>query len=418
MSLANQMKVMAQHAKQASLKLSQIPTSQKNKALVAMAKILENRQSSILQANRKDLGQAHQTGLSEALRERLSLDSKKILQMAEGLRVIAKLKDPVGETLETRKRPNGLVIQKVRVPLGVIAIIYESRPNVTADCAGLCLKSGNSVILRGGREALHSNKAIFQLLNQAAVSSKIPEGAINLIQTTDRKAVDSLLKLSEWINLVIPRGGESLIRRVVRSSHIPVIKHYKGVCHVYIDRKADLKMAESIALNAKVQNPGVCNAMETLLVHRAIASKVLPGLIERFKQERVEIRGDSATRRLANGVRPATEADWYAEYLDRILAVRVVNSLEAAVDHIQRYGSAHSDAIVTKDRLAQKRFAHLLDSACVFINASTRFSDGGEFGMGAEMGISTDKIHARGPMGLAELTSYKYIIKGSGQIRR
>jgi glutamate-5-semialdehyde dehydrogenase len=337
--------------------------------------------------------------------------------MAGSLRGIAKLKDPVGEVIETRKRPIGIVIKKVRVPIGAILMIYESRPNVTSDCAGLCLKSSNAVILRGGSEALNSNIAIFESINAAAVRCGMPEDSIAIIRRTDRSLVDELLVQEGLIDLAIPRGGESLIRSVCERSRIPVIKHYKGVCHTYVDDEADLKMAEDICFNAKVQRPGVCNAMETMLVSRKIARRFLPGMARRFKGAGVEIRGCDETRRLVPGIKRAKEEDWYTEYLDLILSVRVVGGVDEAISHIMKYGSYHSDSIVTPSRKNADKFLREVDSACVYVNASTRLTDGGVFGKGAEMGISTDKIHARGPMGLEELTSYKYLVYGSGQVR-
>ena len=338
--------------------------------------------------------------------------------MADSLIQISGLKDPVGEIMETTKRPNGLLIKKVRVPIGVILIIYESRPNVTSDCVGLCLKSSNAVILRGGSEAINSNIAIFNILNKEAIRHSIPYGAISIIKDTDRKIIDSLLRQEGYIDLAIPRGGESLIKEVSKKSRIPVIKHYKGVCHTYVDAAADLNMAEDISFNAKVQRPGVCNAMETLLVDKRIARAFLPSMIRRFRKAGVEIRGSKEVRAIVKDVKLATEEDWYSEYLDLILSVRIVNGVGEAIAHIMKYGSYHSDAIITKDKKNTEKFLNEVDSACVYVNASTRFTDGAEFGKGAEMGISTDKIHARGPMGLAELTSYKYVVYGNGQIRR
>ncbi len=350
--------------------------------------------------------------------DRLQIDDKRIQAMARGLREVAALPDPVGEILLERTRPNGLRIQKVRVPIGVIGIIYESRPNVTADSAGLCLKTGNAVILRGGKEALHSNQAIADVMSRAGAKEGLPAHSIQLVGTTDRDAIRVLVQMEGVIDLVIPRGGESLIRAVTEQARVPVIKHYKGVCHVFVDREADLDMAEKIVVNAKCQRPGVCNAMETLLVDEAVADRFVPRIVKTLQAKKVELRGDETTRRLGgSAVKPATEDDWYAEYLDLILAVRVVQDVEEAIAHINRYGSSHSDSIVTRDEKAAEKFVHEVDSAAVFVNASTRFNDGGEFGMGAEIGISTDKLHARGPMGLEELTSYKWVVRGSGQVR-
>ncbi len=339
--------------------------------------------------------------------------------MARGLGEVARLPDPVGQVISKWTRPNGLKIVKVRVPIGVIAIVYEARPNVTADCAGLCLKSGNCVILRGGSEAIHSNRAIFRRLEAAGRKAGLPAGALQLVWNTDRRLVDQLLGQVGGVDLVIPRGGEGLIRQVVEKAKVPVIKQTKGICHTFVDASADLKKAQEICYNAKVQRPGVCNAMETLLVHRAAAAKFLPEMAERLRSAGVTLRGDAATRRILRGmpVKPATEKDWATEYLDLILSVKVVGSLAEAMEHIRRYGSAHSDAIVTRSKANADKFLQGVDSACVYVNASTRFTDGGQFGLGAEIGVSTDKIHARGPMGLEELTTYKYEVTGTGQVR-
>lgn len=405
-------------AKEASRKLALVNDKIKNKALVAMGKALIGNAAYILSENRVDVARARKMNLSSSLIERMSLNSSKILSMANSIFEIAKLKDPVGKILEVRKRPNGLLIEKVTVPIGVIFIIYESRPNVTSDCAALCLKSSNAVILRGGKEAIRSNMAIFKILNKEAVKAGLPAGSITLIADTDRSIVDDLLQETGLIDLVIPRGGESLITEVTQKSRIPVIKHYKGVCHTYVDESADLKMAEEICFNAKVQRPGVCNAMETMLVHKSIAKKFLPRMIRRFKEAGVEIRGCRATKAIVHDIESASEMDWYTEYLDLILSVKVVKDIDEAIQHIMRYGSYHSDAIVTRNKKRAEKFLNEVDSACVYVNASTRFTDGGEFGKGAEMGISTDKIHARGPMGLEELVSYKYVVYGSGQVRK
>ena len=377
----------------------------------------------ILAANKRDIAKAWASGLSAAFIDRLTLNEKRIKEMADSLFQVSRLKDSIGETIKKWRASSGLQIHKVRVPIGVIAIIYESRPNVTSDCIGLCFKSGNSVILRGGSEALNSNFAIYQILKKVIKKNKIPEGAISLVTTTDRRAVDVLLKLNDHIDLVIPRGGESLIRRVVKSSRIPVIKHYKGICHIFVDKTADLTMAERICFNAKVQRPGVCNAMESMLVHKDIALKFLPRMIRKFKQAGVEIRGCAVTKKiiqktLGSIVKRATEKDYHTEYLALILSVKVVKDLDEAIKHINYYGSHHSDAIISKNRKNQLEFLRRVDSACVYANASTRFTDGYQFGMGAEIGISTDKLHARGPMALEELTTYKYVVFGKGQIRR
>lgn len=408
---------MTLQAKEAGVALAELDTATKNKALRAMAEAVLKHREVILKENEKDVSGAEKKGLSAALTSRLRLDNKKIEGIAASLKSIADLKDPVGHVISESARPNGLMIRKIRVPIGVILIIFESRPNVTADCMALCLKSGNSVILKGGSEALFSNTALFKVLSDAAYKVGVPKGAFQFVATKDRSAVKALLQMKDTIDLVIPRGGEGLIREVAAISRIPVIKHYKGVCHVFVDKDADLSKAENIVINAKTQNPSVCNAMETLLVHEAVASKFLPAVSRSLGQKNVELRGDIKTRQLVPGAKKASEKDWYEEYLDLVLAVRVVKNFDEAVAHIRKYGSAHSDAIVTESAQTAEAFTKQIDSACVFVNASTRFNDGGEFGMGAEMGISTDKLHARGPMGLEELTSYKYIVLGQGQVR-
>jgi len=381
------------------------------------AALLAN-QELIIKANAKDIAQAKKAKLKPALIERLTLDEKRVREMADGLLELTKLTDPVGEIIKEWERPNGLRIQKVRVPIGVIAIIYESRPNVTSDCAGLCFKSGNSVILRGGSEAFASNHAIYQCLRQALKDNGVSEGAICMIISKEHAAVDELLKLNGYIDLVIPRGGEALIQRVVEISRIPVIKHYKGICHVYVDEWADLNMAENICFNAKVQRPGVCNAMECMLVNEHAAARFLPGMLKKFKQSGVEIRGDEFTRKIADWAKKATQKDYRTEYLDLILSVKVVKDVQEAIRHINIYSSHHSDSIITQNQKNAEEFLRQVDSACVYVNASPRFTDGRQFGMGAEIGISTDKIHARGPMALEELTSYKYVVRGNGQIRQ
>ena len=404
-------------AKAASRVLANLSTEVKNRALLAMADLLEARGEEIKKENAKDLEYGKEKGLSSALLDRLLLDDKRIKGMAQGLREVAALPDPVGEVVKMWKRPNGLQIGKLRVPLGVVAVIYESRPNVTADTAALCIKSGNAIVLRGGSEAIHSNRIIAGILREAAREAGVPPQAIQLIETTDREAVFHLLKMDEYVDLVVPRGGEGLIRFVAENSRIPVVYHYKGVCHTFVDRDADLDMAWDISFNAKVQRPGVCNAMETLLVHADIAQAFLPEMARRFREAGVELRGWSRARELVPEMKEATEDDWYAEYLDLILAVRVVESFEEAVDHIHTYGSGHSEAIVTTNYATAMRFLKEVDAAAVYVNASTRFTDGFEFGLGAEMGISTQKLHVRGPMGLEDLTCCKFIILGQGQIR-
>ncbi|MDD5292212.1 MAG: glutamate-5-semialdehyde dehydrogenase [Candidatus Omnitrophica bacterium] len=419
--LENKLEKIVSLAKEASFKLALVDTVVKNRILIQMADALLKEKNKIVSANKKDLEAARRKRLSAAFIDRLTLDETRIQQMSASLIELSKLDDPVGGVIKSWERPNGLKISKVRVPIGVILIIYESRPNVTADCIGLCLKSSNCVILRGGSDALNSNKAIFDILNKVAMKNGIAQGSISFIDSTERKAVDALLKFDDYIDLVMPRGGEGLINEVKNKSRIPVIKHYKGICHVYVDSEADLNMAHRIVFNAKVQRPGVCNAMETLLVHKDAAVRFLPAMIKELQDAGCEIRGCALTKKVARNlknIKSAKDKDWSTEYLDLILSVRVVDSLDEAIEHINKYGSRHSDSIVTDDKNNARRFLKEIDSACVFVNASTRFTDGYQFGMGAEIGISTDKLHARGPMGLEELTTYKYIIEGSGQIRR
>ena len=418
MNLKNELISLARGAQKSSRVLSALSAGEKNNVLKGMAHGLLREKKRILASNRADLRAAREKGISGALLDRLALNEARVGEMSQGIFELTKLADPVGRELKAWRRPNKLVIRKVSVPIGVIAIIYESRPNVTADCIGLCFKSGNSVILRGGSEAYNSNKAIFAVLRGVIKKFGVPEGAVNLVSTRERKAVDLLLGLSGLIDLVIPRGGEGLIRRVTRKSRIPVIKHYKGVCHVYVDESADLNMAEIICLNAKLQRPGVCNAMESLLVHKDVAARFLPGLVRKFINAGVQIKGCSFSRRVVGRkIKLARQIDYYTEYLDLKLSLKIVGSLAEAIEHINKYGSGHSDAIVTEDSRSADQFLKGVDSACVYVNASTRFTDGNQFGLGAEIGISTDKIHARGPMGLEELTTYKYQIVGNGQIR-
>lgn len=410
---------MAQAAKEASWKLALISADEKNKALTKMAQALGAHKEYIIKENAKDVLSACRQNLSKAVVDRLRLDDKRIREMVEGLKDTAKLKDPVGEVMRMFKRPNGLFIKKVRVPIGVIGIIYESRPNVTSDCISLCLKSGNAVILKGGKEVAYSNQAIFNVLKNALRRTAIPQGAIQLVDSKNREAIQELLKLDNYVDLIVPRGGEGLIRFVAEHSRIPVVKHYKGVCHTYVSDKANLEMARKVCLNAKVQRPATCNAMETLLVHKKIAPRFLPVMIREFQQAGVEIRGDEQTRRIfSNGVKKATLKDWDEEYLDLILSVKVVNDLEEAMEHINSHGTKHSDAIITQNKREAEAFLKTIDSACLYVNASTRFTDGYQFGFGAEVGISTDKLHARGPMALEELTTYKYLVYGKGQIRQ
>jgi glutamate-5-semialdehyde dehydrogenase len=382
-----------------------------------MAEKIEELKDHIQRENKKDLINGEKNGLSRAMLDRLELTDGRIDGMCSAIREVAELPDPVGEIITTIKRPNGLNIKKVRVPIGVIGIIFESRPNVTADSASLCFKTSNAVILRGGKEAINSNRAIAEALQDGGKEAGLPDNVIQLIQSTDRDGVRQLVQMDKYVNLIIPRGGEGLIRAVTEMAHVPVIKHYKGVCHTYVDSEADLQKALSITVNAKCQRPGVCNAMETLLVHKDIAEDFLPMAAKTLTDLGVELRGNDKARKIVNKMKKASEDDWYEEYLDLILAVRVVDDLKSAIDHINTYGSQHSDAIITESEANRDRFFREVDSATVYVNASTRFTDGGEFGMGAEIGISTDKLHARGPMGLEELTTYKYIIYGDGQIR-
>ncbi len=405
---------MGRRARSAAPHVAGLDAGTRNGVLEAMAAALIESQDSILAANTRDCESAKAAGLSAALIDRLLLDASRIEAMADGLRQVAALPDPFRVDLAVVRRPNGLIIRKVRVPLGVVAVIYESRPNVTADAAAVCFKAGNAVILRGGSEAAASNAAIHEAMTAVVC---LPADAIQMVPTTDRAAVRTLLGLDQMIDLVIPRGGESLIRAVAEQSRIPVLKHYKGVCHVYVDRAADLDMALAIAVDAKCRRPGVCNAMETLLVHEAVAEAFLPRLADTMDAEGVELRGDERTRALVPMASPASEGDWSEEYLDLILAVRVVGDLEAAMRHIDQYGTRHSDVIVTADDEAARRFTTEVDSAAVYVNASCRFTDGAEFGLGAEIGISTDKLHARGPCGVEALTTYKYVIEGNGQVR-
>ena len=427
MTLEEQMTDIAQRGKGASRALTSLSTEQKNQCLKAMADAIDSNKTAIQEENKKDLIAGKEMGLSKALLDRLELTEQRIAGMSQGLREVAALPDPVGRLLDERNPPNGLKLQKVSTPIGVVVIIYESRPNVTADAAGLCLKSGNATILRGGKEAIHSNQIIAQTM-VAAAKAVCPEfslDAIQVVPTTDRKAIPVLLSLSNYIDLCMPRGGEGLIRAVAECSRVPVIKHYKGVCHVYVDRDADLDQAAAIAVNAKTQRPGVCNAIETLLVDEAVKADFIPRVTQMLWEQGVEIRADEAFRGSVNDgnitstgkIEAATEEDWDKEYLDLIIAAKVVNGAGEAIDHINRYGSGHSDTVVTTNEETAKRFMTEVDSAAVYWNASTRFTDGAEFGMGAEIGISTDKIGARGPMGLEELTSYKWLGFGQGQIR-
>jgi glutamate-5-semialdehyde dehydrogenase len=404
-------------AKQASQRMGLLTTEQKNAALLLMADALIAEQASIIAANAKDLNRGKESGISESLLDRLALNEKRIAAMADGLRQLVELPDPVGETLEEFDRPNGLHIRKIRVPLGVVGMIYEARPNVTVDAAGLCLKTGNAVVLRGGSSALESNRRIVEVLHGALAQSAVPADALQLIFSADRSSVDEMLKLNGLIDVLIPRGGASLIQNVVMNASVPVIETGAGICHTYIDASADPDMATRIAVNAKVQRPSVCNAMETLLVHEEYAKKHLAALAEQFRSRNTELRGCERARQLVDFMKPATDEDWDTEYNDYILNVKVVSGLDEAMEHIQRHGTMHSECIVTEDQDNARRFLQEVDAAAVYHNASTRFTDGFEFGFGAEIGISTQKLHARGPMGLPALTSSKYVVTGSGQIR-
>lgn len=408
----------AQAAKQAAAKLAVTSTAVKNAALLAMAAALEAQQAEILAANERDMNAAAAKGMKSSMLDRLKLTAERISGMADGLRQVAGLADPVGNVIDGKTLPNGLHITKIRVPLGVIGIIYEARPNVTADAAGLCLKSGNAVILKGGSEAMESNKTVAAILAQAAEGAGIPAGSIQFIDTSDRQAVQDLIHMNGLVDVVIPRGGAGLIQAVVRNASVPVIETGAGVCHTYVDKDADVEMAMKIAFNAKVQRPSVCNAMETLLVHKDIADKFLPMMLMMYNSSAVEIRGDKAVQEYSGQVHPATEEDWSTEYGDLRLSVKIVDSIEEAMAHIAKYGTGHSECIVTNNYQAAQLFQYTVDAAAVYVNASTRFTDGNEFGFGAEIGISTQKLHARGPMALPELTSTKYLINGNGQVRK
>ena len=417
MDVTAQVTSKARVAKDAARILALASTRTKNDALQQMARGLEEKTGLILDANRADLARARSTGLTTAFMDRLTLSESRVEEMAAGLRQVAALPDPVGETVEAWRRPNGVEISRVRVPLGVIGFIYESRPNVTADAAGLCLKSGNAVLLRGGSEALESNSAIAQVLAKAVEKIGLPAETIQVLDTADRAAVMAMLTLDRYIDLIIPRGGEEFVRLVAERATVPVLKHDKGLCHVYVDASADLDMAVTVAVNAKAQRVSVCNAAETLLVDAAVAPRFLPRAAARLREAGVELRGDERTRALVPDARPATEEDWDTEYLDFILAVRVVDGLDQAIEHIRRHGSGLAEAIVTSDLRNARRFTREVDAAAVLVNASTRLVDGSQFGMGAEMGISTSRLHARGPVGVRELTTTKFVVMGDGQVR-
>ena len=417
MSLKDDAFLLGKKAKEAARRLAQLSSEEKNRALLLMAERLGGQKELLLKENKKDLDLARKAGLSTALLDRIALNASRIEAMARGLREVAALPDPVREIVKMWRRPNGLQVGRMRIPLGVIAIIYEARPNVTADAAALCMKSGNAVILRGGSEAHFSSRAIGGILREACAETRVPQEAVQIVESKDRGMVHELLQLEDYIDLIIPRGGEELIRMVAANSRVPVIKHFKGVCHVYVDSEASLEMAERICTNAKVQRPAVCNAMETLLVHELIAPTFLPSMIAKLQAAGVEIRGCERTRALVPGVKLANEADWTTEYLDLILSVRVVKDMDAGIDHIERYGSLHTETIVTSNYQKAREFVDRVNSSAVLVNASTRFNDGGELGLGAEIGISTSKIHAFGPMGLEELTTTKFVVFGDGQIR-
>ena len=417
MDVITYMHGVGRQARAAARVIARADTTTKNRALKDMAAAIERDAKRLLEANARDVAEARKQKLDAAAIDRLTLTPKTIVAMADGLRQIAALPDPIGEISPLKKRPSGIRIGRMRVPLGVVAIIYESRPNVTADAAGLCVKSGNAAILRGGSEAIHSNQAIAACVHAGLKAAGLPEAVVQVIETTDRAAVGQLITMQEHVDVVVPRGGKSLIERLMRESRIPMIKHLHGVCHTYIDDKADLKKAIRIADNAKTQRLGTCNTMETLLVARGIAARVLPPLCRIYLKKGIELRGDEESRMIVPQMKPATEEDWYTEYLDAILAVRVVRGLDEAIEHIANYGSQHTDAIVTEDKARARRFLREVDSSSVMVNASTRFADGYEYGLGAEVGISTDKLHARGPVGLEGLTSLKWIVLGTGQIR-
>lgn len=418
MNIESYINQIVRNAKAASRIIASANTATKNTVLQYITEGIISSSAALKAENEKDVTAAQKAGLSEAIIDRLRLTDSRIRGMAEGVSQIINLADPVGEIIYGHTRPNGLQIQKIRVPIGVIVIIYESRPNVTADAAALCLKAGNAVILRGGKESIYSNIAIYKILTSALEKAGLDTRCIQLVEVIEREAIDCLLKADQYVDVVIPRGGEALIRTVVEKSTIPVIKHYKGVCHTYVDEFANLKMAEEICFNAKVQRPATCNAMETMLVHEKVAPVFLPDVAKKLQDTGVEIRGCNRTCNILNNIKHATEDDYYNEYLDLILNVKIVHTIDDAINHIVKYGSNHSDAIVTDNVSNALRFTREVDSAAVYVNASTRFTDGYEFGMGAEIGISTDKLHARGPMGLEELTSYKFVVFGNGQLRK
>ncbi len=417
MKWKEEIKEEVEKTKNISTIISNLSTEIKNRFLEKLAQNIDKEKESIIKSNKKDVGKAKKMGYSSAFIDRLEISESRVKKMIKSINDVKNLPDPVGKIIWENKRPNGLIIKRKRVPIGVIGIIYESRPDVTIEASILCIKAGNCVILRGGKEAKNSNKKLVEIMKKSLKETGIPEDCVNLISSGGRRGVKYLLTLYQFIDLIIPRGGESLIKVVVENSLIPVIKHYKGVCHTYVDKYANLDMALKITFNAKVQRPATCNATETLLVHRDIAEEFLPEIAKMFEKAGVEIRGCEKTREILKGIKKATEDDWKTEYLDLIISIKIVNSIDEAIKHISKYGTSHSDAIITENKENAEKFLKMVDSAAVYHNASTRFTDGGEFGLGAEIGISTDKIHARGPMGLEELTTYKYIIYGNGQIR-
>lgn len=415
--ITSYIKTVVTAAKQASFAMSLLSTEEKNKCLMTIAEAILEEKEAIKEENKKDLANAKDNNLTSAMIDRLTLNDDRIAGMSQNFTSVAKLNDPVGRKLDTFTRPNGLIIEKISVPIGVIGMIFESRPNVTCEAASLCIKSGNAVILRGGKEAIYSNRKIASVIASAMEKNNFPKNAVQMIQDTDRDIVQCLLKQDEYVDLIIPRGGKGLIKTVVENSTIPVIKHYNGICHTYIDADADLKTATSIAINAKVQRPGVCNAMETLLINKDFGDENIISLIKSIQDTNTEIRGCTKTKELVPSVTSATEEDWDTEYLELILSVKIVNSVDEAITHINTHGSKHSDAIISNTKENCDKFMQAVDASAVFVNSSTRFNDGGEFGFGAEIGISTDKLHARGPMALNELTTYKYLVTGTGQIR-
>lgn len=417
MKWKEEIKEEVEKTKNISTIISNLSTEIKNRFLEKLAQNIDKEKESIIKSNKKDVGKAKKMGYSSAFIDRLEISESRVKKMIKSINDVKNLPDPVGKIIWENKRPNGLIIKRKRVPIGVIGIIYESRPDVTIEASILCIKAGNCVILRGGKEAKNSNKKLVEIMKKSLKETGIPEDCVNLISSGGRRGVKYLLTLYQFIDLIIPRGGESLIKVVVENSLIPVIKHYKGICHTYVDKYANLDMALKITFNAKVQRPATCNATETLLVHRDIAEEFLPEIAKMFEKAGVEIRGCEKTREILKGIKKATEDDWKTEYLDLIISIKIVDSVDEAIKHISKYGTSHSDAIITENKENAEKFLKMVDSAAVYHNASTRFTDGGEFGLGAEIGISTDKIHARGPMGLEELTTYKYIIYGNGQIR-